>query len=206
MRIPSLLSSFLAVVLLIVMAGCSGPQTRKIDFDNDKAGDVMGLDYRDFQEAAREAVHDILRSGSLDHPRGKRYVLAISRITNDTMQHFDTDQLIKKVRVELLRSGRVYVTTAVAAGGPEDAMNFQARELREDDEFDRGTVAGKGELQAPDLSLSGKIIQRNIRLNKKEEQVEYYFQLTITKIKAGLAIWEGETLIGKRGSSKAVSW
>lgn len=197
---------FWVALLVVVLTGCSGPKTTKIDLDNDQAGDVMGLDYRDFQDAAREAVHDILRSGSLDHPRGERYVLAISRITNDTMQHFDTDQLIKKVRVELLRSGRVYVTTAVGAGGPEDAMNFQARELRKDDEFDRGSVADKGELQAPDLSLSGKIIQRNIRLDKKEQQAEYYFQLTITKIKSGLAIWEGETLIGKRGSTKAVSW
>ncbi len=195
----------LALVAALLVPACT-PKTRNIDMDNDRAGAVMGLDYRDFETAAREAVADIIRSGALDNPQNKRYVLAISRIVNDTMQHFDTDELVKKIRVELLRSGRVNVTTAVAAGGPEDQMNFQARELRTNDEFKQESVAGKGELLAPDLSLSGKIIQRDIRLNKKEQQVEYYFQLTITRVKTGLAIWEGETLLGKRGSNKAVSW
>ncbi len=59
---------------------------------------------------------------------------------------------------------------------------------------------------APDLSLSGKIIQRNVRVNSGTQQVEYYFQLTLTDINTGLAFWEGETVIGKRGSNKSVSW
>lgn len=189
----------------LILTGCA-PKTRNIDMDNDQAGAVMGLDYRDFENAARDMVQSIIRSGSVDSVQGKKFVLAISRIVNDTMQHIDTDQLIKKIRIELLRSGRVYVTTAVSAGGPEDSMNYQARELRENEEFKKDSVAGKGELLAPDLSLSGKILQRNIRMNKKEQQVEYYFQLTLTNVKTGLAIWEDETLIGKRGSNKAVSW
>ncbi len=195
----------LGSLLLLLVAGC-GTKTRNIDMDNDQAGAIMGLDYRDFQDAAREAVHSILRAGVLDHPEGKRYVLAISRMVNDTMQHIDTDQLIKKIRIELMQSGRVYVTTAVSAAGPEDAMSKQARELREDEEFKKGSVAGKGQLLAPDLSLSGKILQRNITMSKKEQQVEYYFHLTLTNVHNGLSIWEGETIIGKRGSNKAVSW
>ena len=188
-----------------LMSGCVD-KTERIDMHNDKGDQVMGLDYRDFNQAASEAVQSMLMSGALDKKSGDRYVLAISRVTNDTMQHIDTDQLIKKIRVELLKSGKVVVTTAVSANGPEDAMSKQARELRNDDEFNQRTVQKKGTLVAPDMSLSGKILQRNVKMDDGKQQVEYYFMLSLTEIKTGLAWWEGETVIGKRGSGKSVSW
>ncbi len=188
-----------------LMSGCAD-KTERIDMSNDKGEQVMGLDYRDFNQAAAEAVQSMLMSGALDKKSGDRYVLAISRVTNDTMQHIDTDQLVKKIRVELLKSGKVVVTTAVSADGPEDAMSKQARELRSDDEFNQRTVQEKGQMIAPDMSLSGKILQRNVRMDDGKQQVEYYFMLSLTEIKTGLAWWEGETIIGKRGSGKSVSW
>jgi uncharacterized protein (TIGR02722 family) len=164
------------------------------------------LDYRDFEEAAAKMVQKMLSSPATAHPQGGRYILAISRITNDTMQRIDTDQLIKKIRVELLNSGRMMVTTAIGANGPEDTMNYAARELRGNDEFNQGTVQAKRTMIAPDLSLSGKIIQRNNSMNSSKTQVDYSFQLTITDLKTGLAFWEGEEMIIKRGSGKTVTW
>ena len=196
------LSGILAAGL---MSGCAD-KTERIDMHNDKGDQVMGLDYRDFDQAASEAIQSMLKSGTLDKKNGERYVLAISRITNDTMQHIDTDQLIKKIRVELLRSGKVVVTTAVSANGAEDKMSMQTRELRDNDEFNQATVQKKGTMIAPEMSLSGKILQRNIRMDDGKQQVEYYFMLSLTEIKTGLAWWEGETVIGKRGSGKSVSW
>jgi len=195
----------LLALLLFSLSGCA-TATKNIDMGNDQAQAVMGLDYRDFHKAASEAVSSMLRSGAVDKNGGGRYVLAVSRIVNDTMQRIDTDQLIKKIRVELLQSGKVVVTTAVSANGAEDKLAMQTRELRNSAEFNQSTVAKKGQMIAPELSLSGKIIQRNIRVNRSTQQVEYYFQLTLTDINTGLAFWEGESVIGKRGSNKSVSW
>jgi len=189
----------------VLISGCAAT-TQNIDMNNDRGQAVMGLDYRDFQKAAGESISSMLESGALNKPGEGRYVLAISRIINDTMQRIDTDQLIKKIRVELLQSGKVVVTTAVGATGAEDKMTMQARELRKTDEFKQSTVAGKGQMIAPELSLSGKIIQRNVRVTSSLQQTEYYFQLTLTDINTGLALWEGESVIGKRGSNKSVSW
>ena len=194
-----------AAILLFLVSGCA-TTTQNIGMHNDQGQAVMGLDYRDFQKAASEAISSMLQSGAVNKPGGGRYVLAISRIVNDTMQRIDTDQLVKKVRVELLQSGKVVVTTAVGANGPEDKMAMQARQLRKSDEFNQNTVAKKGQMVAPELSLSGKIIQRNVKVGRRTQQVEYYFQLTLTDINTGLAFWEGETVIGKRGSNKSVSW
>ena len=115
----------IGAVLLLMLSGCA-TATRNIDMNNDKGQAVMGLDYRDFQKAASEAIKSMLQSGALNKRGGGRYVLAISRIVNDTMQRINTDQLIKKIRVELLQSGKVVVTTAVSAGEPEDKMSMKA--------------------------------------------------------------------------------
>lgn len=197
------MTSLLLASLLI--GGCA-VKTERIDMQKDEAGEVMGLDYRDFNEAAGRAVQSMLKSGALDRPGGDRYVIAISTITNDTMQHIDTDQLIKKIRVDLLRSKRAVITTSIGSEGNVDEMSKRVRELDEDEDYNPRTMPKKGQLIAPDMSLSGKIIQRNITMDDGKQQVEYYFQLTLTEIASGLAWWEDETIIGKRGSGKSVAW
>jgi uncharacterized protein (TIGR02722 family) len=194
------------IAVSIALSACASTTPVKVDIENDTAPTVMGLDYRDFSEAADKMVESMLISGALDHPDDSRYVLAISRITNDTMQRIDTDQLVKKIRVSLLKSKKVVVTTAISANGAEDEMSYQARELRNNDEFAQSRVAGKGTMIAPDFSLSGKIIQRNSSMQRSTTQVDYYFQLSLTDITSGLAYWEEEVPIIKRGSSKTVSW
>lgn len=196
-----------AIVLsasVLMLAGCATP-TRYVDPAADNGPVAMTLDYRDFEKAATEAVDDMLASGAVSNPNGGRYIMVVSRITNDTMQRIDTDQLTKKIRVALLRSGKVVTTTAVGLGGAEDEMTMRARELRNSEEFDQSGVQKKGTLQAPDLSLSGKILQRNHKV-ADEQQVEYYIQLSLTDLATGLAFWEGETPIIKRGSNDSVSW
>ncbi|QFR42927.1 penicillin-binding protein activator LpoB [Sulfurimonas sp. CVO] len=198
--------TLILAVVGVIFGGCE-TKTTNIDIENDKGEAVMSLDYRDFQGAAQDMIESLLASGAVDKKDGERYVLVISRIINDTMQHIDTDQLIKKIRVGLLQSGKVVVTTAVGVSGAEDPMSMQTREeLRGNVEFDQKTVAGKGEMIAPDLSLSGKILQRNIRVDSKTQRVEYYFQLSLTDIKTGLAFWEDERIVAKRGSNKSVAW
>ena len=187
------------LLMLIVMPIMA--KTKNVDMYNDKGKAVMGIDYRDFEKIASKLVASLLNSGAVNKPAGGRYVLAISRIKNDTTQRIDTSQLIKKIRVALLQSGKVVVTTAVSANGAEDNMSMQARKLRNSAEFNQKTVAKKGQMVAPELSLSGQIFERSIQISRKKQQVEYYFQLSLTDIATGLAYWEGEEVISKRGNS-----
>lgn len=192
---------------LIIGNAAFAARTEKVDGRNDRGETTVGLDYRDFEDAASDSVQSLLSSGAVNHPQGGRYVLMISRIVNDTMQRIDTDQLIKKIRIELLNSGRVVITTAVAAGGAEDSASFDVRsDLRGNDEFDQSRVQRKGTMVAPDLSLSGKIMQRNLTIDRRKQQIEYYFQLTLTDLETGLAIWENEYPIIKRTSGRRAGW
>jgi penicillin-binding protein activator len=165
----------------------------------------MGLDARDFSSAAQKSVQKMLESGALDHPGGGRYVVAISRVTNDTMQRIDTDELIKKIRVQILNSGKAVVTTAISGAGPEDSMTMRVRELRSSSEFSHKNLAKNGEMVAPDLSLSGKLIQHN-NVVTGGQRVDYSFQLALTDLHSGLAIWEDDESTGKLGTNRTVAW
>jgi penicillin-binding protein activator len=194
------------LLLLAAVAGCAAPQqTQILDPRADVSGRGMGLDARDFSAAAQAATAKLLSSGALDNPRGGRYVVAISTVTNDTMQRIDTDQLVKKIRVAILNSGKAVVTTAVGGNGPEDAMSYRVRELRESSEFSQRNVARRHEMQAPDLSLSGKFLQNNTVVDNGQ-RVDYAFQLSLTDLHTGLAIWEDEEPLAKLGSNATVAW
>jgi uncharacterized protein (TIGR02722 family) len=199
--------SLSAIALAAALTGCATP-TQYVDTKNDNVA-IMGLDYKDFESAATKMVNDMLNSPLMVHPRaaqGGRYVIAISNITNDTAQRIDTDQLVKKIRVSLLNSGRFVITTAVGLNGPEDAMTAKSRSLQHSKMMNQATVKKNGRVIAPDFSLSGKILQRNHRVDSSTQQVEYSFMLTLTNLDTGLAYWEGEETIVKRGDNRTVTW
>lgn len=196
------------VLISILGAGCA-QETVNIDVMHDDAKAVMGLDYRDFDQAASGMIQSMLGSSAMKKPGGGRYVVTTGRIVNDTMQRIDTDQLMAKIEEDLLNSGQVVLTSAVGGKGAPDEMVYEVREIRESavsDEFNKDTIVAKGQLIAPELSISGKIIQRNLKYDNNSQQVEYYFQLKVTDLKSGLRFWQKETVIGKRGSNKSVSW
>ena len=202
-------TSIIITLAGLFIAGCGSTETVMIDTVNDEGKPVMELDYRDFNQAASEMVQSMISSGALKKPGGGRYVMTTARVTNDTMQRIDTAQLTAKIEQELMNSGQVVMTAAVGGQGAPDEMIYEMRDIRDSatgDEFQQDTLAGKRTLIAPELSTSGKILQRNIRYDRNRQQVEYYFQLRVTDLTTGLVFWQNETIIGKRGSNRSVAW
>lgn len=128
------------------------------------------------------------------------FILVISRIENDTMQRIDVDELSKSIRIALMKSGKVRVTAF-----QEDAMVMASGQLRQSKEFNQANVRKSGSLAAPELSLSGKITQREFVVSGKK-RIEYRFSLSITDLRNGLTLWEGEEKIKKLADKNAVTW
>ena len=78
-------------------------------------------------------------------------------------------------------------------------MSRAVRDLADDEMFNAATVAQQGTAIAPEMSLSGKIVERDMKISSSKKRIEYIFQLSLTDIKTGLAFWEGEKTIGKIG-------
>ena len=201
------LTALAAIFALAVFAGCADKEVRYLgDANRAEAGITMGLDSGDFQKAAADCVESLLKSGALDKRGGGRYVVAIDEVVNDTTLHIDTDLLIKKIRIAMLKSGKAVVTSAIKAGGAESTLTRSVRELRGDDEVASSTVANKGTIVAPNMGLGGKIIQVNSKTGKDKQIAEYYFQLTLTNLETGLVFWEDEVVVGKMGPNDSVTW
>ena len=192
----------MGLALAALVAGCTTPTTR-IDMRNDLGPAVAGLDYRDVQLAANQLIQSLFRSGRLDRGDGQLYVMTVGKVKNDTMQRFDTDILTSYITEELMNSGKVMVTSAMAASaGNVDEMVNAGRSVRGNAEFNQQTVAKAGQLVAPTHSVFGKVIERQIYMDGGDRQVEYWFQLKITEIASGLQWWQKQYVIGKRAAAE----
>ena len=167
--------------------------------------DVMELEYRDWTNTAEKMTESMMKSGAFKQV--KNPVIAMGNIVNDTQQRFDTDVLTKKIRTTLLKSGTAQIATNFTG---EDSTTNKVRAQRANAEYDQETIAKTGTLVAPNMSLSGKMLQRNLKLesgifSSVDTRVEYYLQLTLTDLKTGLSVWEDEQPIIKEGTH-APTW
>lgn len=191
--------------LLWVAVGCTSKVVYVDPAGNDGIVTVGSIDFQDWGMAAEKAINSLLASGVLDRSAKKPAVIMVSTIRNDTLEHVDTDLLAKKIRVALNRSGKALATTAVGVGGPEDEASVAVRKLRKSDEFDTATLQKKRTLQAPGYSLSGKIVELRSKAGRKRQSA-FVFQLSLTNLKTGLAEWEDEVQIVKKGRRAGVGW
>ena len=201
------MKKILPIAMCAVLTACGG--THVVDLENQREvasmQDVMELEYRDWEKAAADMTDSMLKSNALTGV--KKPVIAVANIKNDTMQRFDTDILVKKIRTTILKSGRAQIATNFTG---EDTTSNKMRATRTNAEYDQSTFANTGTLVAPNMSLSGKMLQRNIKLqsgwfSSVDTRVEYYLQLTLTALKTGLSVWEDEKPIVKEGDH-APTW
>jgi len=196
----------MGLAFAVLVAGCTTPTTR-VDLRNDSGPQVAGIDYRDVQDASRDMLQSLYKSGRLDRGDGGMYVMTVGKVKNDTMQRFDTDILTSHITEELMNSGKVMVTSAMAASADNrDEMIDAARSVRNDPEFNQGTVPQLGQKVAPTHSIYGKIIQQVLPTDDGDKQIEFYFQLRIVDVKTGLQWWQNQTEIIKITDSTTPAW
>lgn len=192
-----------AVASALLFAGCGTTGGTYVDSqgpDTLVAGNQITI--TDFYIASDEMVNSLVSSGALDRAPKQPAVLAISRVINDTREQFDTDQLVKKIRVALNRTRKVMTSTTVGYGGNAEDKMAESTGAKE--------AYLAGETYSPssnvDFTLSGKIIQPpNVR-DGNQRQNSYIFQLSLTEIKSGLAVWEDEKTITKQYKKSSIGW
>lgn len=200
MKSPFLL--LLPLVAAALVVGCASKASYVDPASSRLVTSVDAINIQDFAQASDAMVNslidNLINPGSLQSGMpGQPALLAISRIQNNTGQQLDTDMLVKKMRVALLRTGKVLTSTTIAFGGPEDPLAAEEKQLS------GGTNATAN--RRPDYTLSGKIIEDRAQAGKVR-QAAYIFQLSLTKTPEGVAVWEDEKTIVKQGSRPSVGF
>ena len=189
--------------VLIFLTGCASTKAGYIDpRGTETIVSLNQINIQDWNNAADQLVMSLLDSGSLERAPRQPAILSISRIINNTQQHVDTDSLIKKIRVSLNRTGKVMTSTTLGMGGrAEDPL---AKDAAEYAAFMNDKPAAST-TTLPDFSLSGKLLEDRVRAGK-DRQVTYSFQMSLTEVGSGLAVWEDEVQITKAGKKPSVGW
>ncbi len=185
-----------ALSLLALLLPSCGTDAHRID-PNGLEGltTVNDINAKDWQMAAESCVNSMLQSGAIDRTDGRKMIIMISGVKNATPVHVDSRILTNMIRESLLKSGKALTTTAVTG---EDAATRDVRKLQDDPLFDHRTVQPQGTAIAPDMSIGGEIIQI-FAAQGRDRESNIYFHITLTDLKTGLALWEGQSQVAKQG-------
>ena len=179
-----ILPALFSCVVVFAFTGCTTTITR-----GEPTVVSTGIDQKDWNDAAATMINSLrdnfINSDKLQSPPNKLALLAISRIVNNTDVRVDTDMLVKKIRVDLLNTGKVVTSTTI--GGEDPIAEEEQRRAR---------LLGI-EPNRPNYTLSGKIIEQVSRAGNTKDK-SYVFQLSLTKNPDGFAVWEDEHVMNKR--------
>lgn len=199
----SIMRFTLAGVLVLALTGCQTGNRDATYIDSTGTRTIVSLDQiniQDWANAGDQMVNSLLASGVLNRAPEQPAVLAISRIVNNTTQQVDTDFLTRRIRVALNKSGKAVTTTTFGPGGAvEDELALEAGEYQR---FVEGESAPR---PLPYFTLSGKLLENRAQAGSTR-QVTYVFQLALTEVRTGLAVWEDEVMITKQGQRASVGW
>ncbi len=192
----------LLIAAALALVGCETPATY---VDPNAGAGVVSLDQvniQDFANAADGMLQSLYDSPAFVGAKAKdggSPVLMVGRVRNDTAGNFDTDLLVKRLTTSVTRSGKARVAKAAGFGGAEDQAAAEAR---------KAAAAESGQSAAaiiPDFTLSGKILEVRAQAGSTK-QVSYVFQLSLTEVRTGLAVWEDEKQITKQGKKNSVGF
>ncbi len=174
---------------LSLVVGCAST-TEVVDVDADTEVTVS-YDASDIGASVAEIAQSLLASSRLKSLDREIPLVAIGKVTNDTCQHFNTSLITEKIAMVLLDSGRFNVTAAFAdKASDRETMLGTVRTARDDAEFEATNVIGKGHLEVPDFSITGKILQRNVRRDNGGRRIEYFLSLSATRLSDGVVLWQ----------------
>lgn len=198
------ISTYVLCALLSLSTTACTTQTRVVSRAESQELVTATLSDNDFESAAKEMLDDML-ANELSEPKagGKPYVMMISDIQNDTMQRINTADLTDYIKKELRRSGRVKTTDAF---GENRSKNIAlSRQLGESSLVDKSTVKKNNTVKAFDLTLEGRIAQKNSTVGKNK-MIEYIFSLNLIDMSDGTELWSDKKVITKLTDKNTQTW
>lgn len=187
----------------VMLVGCGG--SKNASYVKDSSDYVsFGIDYHDIDKVIEKNIRSLLSSQYVRTMQGKK-LLVIADIANETSEDIDVELVARKLAREMRKTQKFTLTNAISGSGAKsDRMIKESRKLTEDSSFNQHTTIENGTLEAPELSLSGKFVQRNKKIGKIT-RLDYIFLLTLSDIKSGKVLWDHEEIISKVTDSNVSS-
>lgn len=201
---PRLLAIGLLSLLPVGMLSCQSQSARYVDpKGNELIVNVDRMNIQEWDMLAGDLVQSLVTSGVLERLPNQPAGILLNPVVNTTTQEFDTDGIMKKIRTQLLKTGRVQVITTTGPGGrAEDQI---ASDTKAFNDIMRNKDSTTDPRTLPDATLTAKLIEDRAR-DGKLRQVSYVLQMSLTDVNSGRAIWEDESIRTKAGTKSSTGF
>ena len=194
-----------ATVSLLLPLGLAGCQ--KAQYVDPKGNDLIvsvdRMHIQDWNLLADQVVASMVNSGVLSRLPNQPAGVLLNPVINTTTQQFDTDAIMKKIRIALLQTGRCEVIMTAGPGGrAEDPIAKDAQALKD---FQSGRDNQVNMQNVPDATLTAKLLEDRAR-SGSTRQIAYVLQMSLTNTSTGRAVWEGEAQVVKQGARSSVGF
>jgi uncharacterized protein (TIGR02722 family) len=181
----------LAVLTVFLAAGCAS--TPQVTYGNPEQVETVTADFgsTDLQIIAEKMVNSLLASPVLTS--GTRPVFYVHRVKNMTDEHIDTKSVTDKIRVTLLKSGKVRFS---AVNEVNDEILKQLEYQTKSGVVDPKTARSAGSQVGADYFLFGELTSIKKSAGRVKD-VYFKFTLNLVNIKTGLIEWADEKEIRK---------
>ena len=198
MKKPMLVLSIAALSFLY--AGCA--TTPSVSYGSPEQVETVTEKFgsTDLQMIAEKMVNSLLASPVLSD--GKRPVLYVHQVKNRTDEHIDTVSVTDKIKVTLLKSGKVRFSAVSEAN---DEILRQLEYQTSSGAVNPSTAKALGKQVGADYFLYGELA--SIRKSAgRVKDVYYKFTLNLVNIQTGLIEWADEKEIGKQAKKPLLGW
>jgi len=191
------MKKYILILPALIALGACSPETQNISSAESAELVTAQLSNTDFQNAAQLMLNDMLTN---ELSGDKTFVMEVAQVRNDTLQRINTADLTDYIRRELRRTGRITVTNL-----GENASVETSRNLANSAIMDQSTVMQNGTVTAADMSLFGRISQREFIVSG-QKKIEYLFSLSLTNLRTGIEVWSNQEVITKLTDKNTRTW
>lgn len=187
----SILTWTVCLGTLAGVVGCGTPPNTSVYAPAGEEGIASkGVDLHDYQLVVEKMVTSMLKHG-LQTDAGQRPVISLGAIGNHTPYKIEVRMIGEDIRSEVLKSGLAKFSTATdfeKKGGESGDLSKQLEFQNESGNVEAATVKKYGQLVGADYVLFGNIYNME-RSKEGTTEANFKFNLTLTEVKTGLAVW-----------------
>ena len=187
-------------VPVFLFSGCATTPT--VNYGSPEQVETVTANFgsTDLQMIAEKMVNSLLVSPILSS--GKKPVFYVSTVQNRTDEHLDMISVTDKIKVTLLKSGKVRFS---AVGEANDEILKQLEYQASSGAVDPKTAKSLGKQVGADYFLYGEF--SSIRKSAgRVKDVYYKFTLNLVSIQTGLIEWADEKEIRKQAKKPLMGW
>lgn len=190
-----------ALLVVPFVFGCS-PSIKRVETNlvKDVGG---GWNDTDAQMVAAEMINDCLNAGWYNKTLlklGKEPVVIVGTVSNNSMEHINTDVFVEEIQRSLINSGKVEFVASKSERG-----EVRTERLEQDEFASEETRKAFGKEIGADFMLSGTL-NSVVDKSGKKALVFYQVNMKLINLETNQIVWNGQKQIKKYVKRSKVAW